>query len=457
MTGVLDLLAEALPADRLDTDPLRLAEHGRDRSGSEPGAALVLVRPRSTAEVAAAVEAAHRAGAPVVPQGGRSGLVGAAQALPGSILLDLTGMNRILAIDPVDRSAIVQPGVVVRDLQDAVAARGLQYAPDPASAEIATIGGSIATNAGGMRCLKYGVTRDSVLSLEIVLADGTITRTRQATVKGVTGLDLTSLIVGSEGTLAVITEATVSLRPAPAPPRGVAATFPDAEHAFRAANAVLAGRRLPSTLEFLDAVAIAGIRAVAPELGLDPEAKAWLLALTDDWHGAEDDLAAFEAAFRANGAIDVRRADDPAGVESLLQARRALSPGLRAVRGGTTHGDLAVPRSALPRLAAATAELSSRLGVGISLAGHVGDGNLHPTVVFDPDDADEVRRSREAEAELLALATCLGGTVAGEHGVGELKLAAARDELDGPIRRLQRAIKADFDPRGILNPGRKLP
>lgn len=455
-TALVERLRELLPPDAVIDAEDAVAAHASDRSRTRAPAAGVLVRPASTAEVSAVLAAAFAHGVAVVPQGARSGLVGAAAAIEGAVLLDLTRLDRILRIDPVDRIAVVQPGVLVADLQRAVAAQGLFYAPDPASAEFASIGGTIATNAGGMRCVKYGVTRDAVRSLQVVLADGEVVRTRPATVKGVAGLDLTGLMVGSEGTLGVVTEATLALLPAPGPSRGVAATFASATDAFAAASVLAAQPRLPSTLEFLDEVALRGIRMLRTDLGLPVDAHAWLLAVTDEEIGGDADLEGFEAVFRAHGAVTVARADDPHELEQLFAARRALGPALLAVRGGTTHGDLAVPRSQLPALAEAVAGLKERLRVEISLAGHVGDGNLHPTVVFDPADADEVQRAGQAELEMLQLAQRLGGTVAGEHGIGTVKLGAVDGELSPRIRELQRLVKAAFDPRGILNPGRKL-
>lgn len=456
-SALLSELERLLPPDRLTTGPSAVAEYASDRSRQSPSAAaLAVVHPESAAEVGAVLSAANRAGVSVVPQGARTGLVGGASALPGSLLLNLGRMNRIVRIDRVDRVAVVQPGVLVGDLQRAVEAQGLFYAPDPASADIASIGGTIATNAGGMRCLKYGVTRDWVRSLEIVLADGEIVRTRPETAKAVAALDLTSLIVGSEGTLAVVTEATVALRPAPGPTRGVVATFDSVRGAFSAAAALASGPRLPVTLEFLDDVALRGVRIVQPELRIAEQAQAWLLCATDEILGAGEDLDRYEATMRAHGASTIHRADDPADLTELLTARRALNSALNALRGSATHGDLAVPPSQLPALADAAHALASELGVEISLAGHVGDGNLHPTVVFDASDPREVAAAHEADRRLLALASRLGGTIAGEHGIGSVKHAAAQAEVAPRIRSLQRGVKAVFDPRGILNPGRKL-
>lgn len=422
-----------------------------------PGrAALAVVRAASVADVAALLAAADGAGVPVVPQGALTGLVGGASAIEGAVLLDLTGLDRIITIDPVDRVAVVQPGVIVADLQAAASEVGLFYAPDPASAEWASIGGTIATNAGGMRCIKYGVTGDAVRSLQVVLADGSVVRTRPATVKGVAGLDITSLIVGSEGTLGVVTEATLALLPAPGPSRGVLATFSDARAAFDAANVLAAGPRLPSTLEFLDDVALQGIRMLRPDLAIAADARAWLLAVTDEHVGAQADLARFEKVFRAHDALTVTRADDAESLDRLFDARRMLSPALNTVRGGATHGDLAVPRSQLPAFADGAARIRTELGVQISLAGHVGDGNLHPTVVFDPDDSDAVEAAGQTERALLSLAQSLGGTIAGEHGIGAVKIGGLDAEMSPRVRALQRQLKSVFDPNGTLNPGRKI-
>lgn len=449
-------LSETLPAGRIIDDPALVAAQATDSSRHPAPRAALVVRPRSTEEVAAVLRVANETGTPVVPQGARTGLVGGSAAIEGAILLDLTSMDAILAIDVAEGTAVVQPGVIVADLQRAAAARGLFYAPDPASAEWATIGGTIATNAGGMRCIRYGVTRDAVLSLQVVLADGSIERTRPATVKGVAGLDLTSLVVGSEGTLAVVTEATLRLLPAPGPARGVLGLFPSTAAALAAAAAITSGSRLPSTLEFLDDTALRGIRIARPEIPLDPDARSWLLAVTDSLEGADHDLDHFSAVFADHGALSVTRADDEERLDDLLAARRALNPGLQVLWGDATHGDLAVPRSRLAEFASEAERIARETGAEISLAGHVGDGNLHPTVVYDGFDPVATEAAHRAAAELLRLAQSLGGTVAGEHGVGTLKLDDVDGELSARLRGLQREIKRVFDPRGILNPGRKL-
>ncbi len=452
-------LRALLPDGVVADDPALLAARAADRSGVPAlGAPAVLVRPRTTADVAAVLRYASAERVPVVPQGGLTGLAGGANAVPGAILLDLSAMDRVVAVDEVDRSAVVQPGVLVADLQRAAGEHGLFYAPDPGSADEATIGGTVATNAGGMRCLKYGVTRDAVRSLEVVLADGSVVRTRPATVKGVAGLDLTSVIVGSEGTLAVVTEVTVALLPAPGPSVGVAGVFGSVAEALRAADAIVAGPHGPSGLELLDGVVLDAIRRLAPSSGIPEGAAAWLLVVTDERDGAAASTALdwFTGVLAAHGALAVERADDERRLDDLMAARRLFNQAMRELRGGSINEDVSVPRHRLPELVERVSALSSEIGLVIAVGGHVGDGNLHPVVSFDPGDVAQVAAARRAHERILALADELGGTVTGEHGIGVEKLSAVAVELPARLRELQRAVKAAFDPLGILNPGKKL-
>jgi len=454
------LLAElraALPDGAVLTDADTLRERSSDASkGSARGAPVALVLPTTTAQVSAVARLASAHGVPIVPQGALSGLAGGANAVDGAILLALTRMDSIVCIDPVDLVAVVQPGVVTDALARAVAARGLFYPPDPASSSVSTIGGNIATNAGGMRCVKYGVTRDFVRSLEVVLADGRVVRTGPPTVKAVAGLDLAGLIVGSEGTLAIVTEATLGLLPAPGDTRGVCATFGTAADALAAANAIMAGPHRPSTLEYLDAVVLAAIAAHDPAPGLPVGAQALLLVLTDAREGGADDVAAYARAGRAHSALTVDVATDPVRLDAMLAARRAFHPAMRALRGASLNEDVVVPRTRLAALLARLEALSAEIGLPIGTGGHVGDGNLHPVVSFDPADPAQRATAERAHARILALAIELGGTVTGEHGIGVEKLAALDAELGPTVRELQWAIKAAFDPEGILNPGKKL-
>ena len=457
LAAVLADLRAALPTEALVTDPAALRARAQDGSATPPtGDAVALVQPSSTAEVSAVLRAAHAHGVPVVPQGALSGLAGGANAVPGAILLSTARMTAIRRIDPVDQVAVVQPGVVTRDLVDAVAARGLFYPPDPASYAQSTIGGNIATNAGGMRCVKYGVTRDFVRSLEVVLADGTVIRTSPETVKAVAGLDLTGLVVGSEGTLAVVTEATLGLLPAPGPDRGVSATFATVADALEAANAIIASPHRPSTLELLDGVVLASLVAYDPDAGLPAGAEAMLLAITDEAAGGVQDVAAYEAIARAHGALTVDVAHDEARLHALLRARRAFNPAMRAVRGGSINEDVAVPRTRLPELLERLGDIAAQVGLPIGTGGHVGDGNLHPVIAFDPADPAQVDAAAEAHRRVLGLAVELGGTVTGEHGIGTEKRGALAGELGERVLAIQRGIKQVLDPRHILNPGKKL-
>ncbi|RMI08884.1 FAD-binding oxidoreductase [Cellulomonas triticagri] len=456
--AVLADLRAALPAEAVVTDPAALGARSQDGSATPPtGAALALVQPATTAEVSAVLRTAHAHGVPVVPQGALSGLAGGANAVPGAVLLSTARMTEIRRIDPVDQVAVVQPGVITRDLVDAVAARGLFYPPDPASYGISTIGGNIATNAGGMRCVKYGVTRDFVRALEVVLADGTVIRTAPGTVKAVAGLDLTGLVVGSEGTLAVVTEATLGLLPAPGPDRGVCATFGSVADALDAANALVASAHRPSTLELLDDVVLAALAAYDPDAGLPVGARAMLLVITDEPgdRGAQD-VATYAAVAREHGAVGVDEAHDPERLHALMRARRAFNQAMRAVRGGSINEDVAVPRTRLPDLLERLADISAQVGLPIGTGGHVGDGNLHPVIAFDPADPAQVTAAAEAHSRILGLAVELGGTVTGEHGIGTEKRGALVGELGERVLAIQRGIKQVLDPTGVLNPGKKL-
>lgn len=456
LRGALGVAAATEGTESLITDEDRLAALGVDTSGAVNGQAIALVRPANTNEVQAIVRVADAYDVPIVPQGARSSLAGAASAVGGAILVDFSRMNRILRIDPVELLAVVQPGVILSDLAEAVEAEGLFYAPDPVSAHLASVGGSIATNAGGMRCIKYGVTRDSVRSLELVLADGSVVNSRRDTIKSVAGLDITSLVVGSEGTLALVTEATLSLRIAPGPSRGVEAMFGSVEEALAAASAVATAEAPPAVLEMLDDVALDAIRKYDPGIEVPVTARAWLLGVTDSRVGADEELDAFEAAFASHGALSTRRAETPAELNNLFATRRALHPGMQAYLGGSLNGDIAVPRANLGDVVKYAAEIAERFDVIISIGGHVGDGNLHPVVAFDPADAEQIKRAHAAQDALLTVAQQLGGTITGEHGIGTEKLHALNGELAPRVRELQYAIKAAFDPKGILNPGSKL-
>jgi glycolate oxidase len=445
----LGLLARDLPPDRLSTDPRVLAAHATDRSGSRPtGEPLAVVHARRTADVAVTLRHAHDLRVPVVPRGAGTGLSGGARADEGSLVLDLSGMNRVLELSADDQLAVAEPGVITADLDRAAGAHGLRYAPDPASAALSTIGGNIATNAGGLRCAKYGVTRDSVLALEAVLADGTVIGTGRRTVKGVTGYDLTGLLTGSEGTLAVITSATLRLRPVPVATATLAAYFPSFEAAAEASYAIARAGVEPALAELVDGPVL---QAVDPALR---ERGAALLVVQCDGAGAAAEAAAV-ARLLGPLASTVETTEDPTEAEALLAARRLALPALERL-GRPLIEDIAVPRSRLAQAVREIRAISARHDVPVFTVAHAADGNLHPIIVVDraldrlPDAA------WAAAGEIFALALRLGGTLTGEHGVGVLKRQWVAEELGSAAHALQRRIKEVFDPRGILNPGKAL-
>jgi glycolate oxidase len=445
----LGLLARDLPPDRLSTDPGVLAAHATDRSGTRPtGEPLAVVHARRTEDVTVTLRHAHELRVPVVPRGAGTGLSGGATADEGALVLDLSGMNRILELSADDQLAVVEPGVITAELDRAAGAHGLRYAPDPASAALSTIGGNIATNAGGLRCAKYGVTRDSVLGLEAVLADGTVIGTGRRTIKGVTGYDLTGLLTGSEGTLAVITSATLRLRPVPVATATLAAYFPSFEAAAEASYAIARAGVEPALAELVDGPVL---RAIDPALR---ERGAALLVVQCDGAGAAAEAAAV-ARLLEPLASTVETTEDPAEAEALLAARRLALPALERL-GRPLIEDIAVPRSRLARAVREIRAISARHDVPVFTIAHAADGNLHPIIVVDPDLDRLPDAAWEVAGEIFALALRLGGTLTGEHGVGVLKRQWVAEELGPTAHALQRRIKEVFDPRGILNPGKAL-
>ncbi|MBB5079558.1 FAD-binding oxidoreductase [Nonomuraea endophytica] len=451
MADLAAALRAAVPGLTVLDDADVMDSYRRDQAPGLPaGLPAAVAMPEDTAQVAAAVATAAEYGAPIVVRGAGSGLAGAANAVDGCLVLSTQRMNRILSVDPAERLATVQPGVINADLRRAVAEKGLFYPPDPGSYEMCTVGGNAATNAGGMCCVKYGVTGDYVRGLEAVLADGSVLRTGGRTVKGVAGYDLTSLLVGSEGTLAVITELSLALRPAPAPPRTIVAQFGSAAAAGAAVTAVLASGAEPSILEIIDATTLRAIEEWQP-LGVEAGTAAMVIAQSDSSH--EEDLRLIEAA--CAGASEVIVADDAAESEMLMQARRLAYPALERL-GATLLDDVAVPLPKLVELIEGVEAIAKDRDMTVGLFGHAGDGNMHPTVVYPHGDADAERRAFQVFDEIVALALRLGGTVTGEHGVGLLKRSWLERELGEPARRTQRAIKAALDPHDLLNPGKAI-
>lgn len=449
---VLAALRTALD-DAVSTDPAALAGMTSDKSGHDSRSVpLAVVTARSIADVQATMRIASEHGRAVVPRGAGTGLAGGAIASAGEIVLSTLGMNRILEISEPDELAVVEPGIINSELNEVLAEHGLWFVPDPASKAISTVGGNIATNAGGLLCAKYGVTRESVLGLKVVLADGRLLILGHRSVKGVTGLDLTALMIGSEGTLGVIVEATLKLRPRlTGPVATVGAWFPNVVSAAAASAAITAAGIRPAALELIDG---AGLLAIDAYLGLElaRRGNAWLLVQTDGAASADEAAGALEI-IRALGG-DAELTNDPDEGERLFGIRRAFHPALEA-QGTVLIEDIAVPRSALPEIFAVIAEIGARHGLSIPTVAHAGDGNLHPNFIYQPNGDGGVPDFVWAAAdELFTAALRLGGTLTGEHGVGILKKRWLGDELGDDQLDLQRQIKRVFDPLGILNPGK---
>lgn len=448
MIDLAPLLLSSL-GDAVSTDPRDLAAARSDRSGKvSDGSPLAIVNARNIDDIRTTMRVANAHGIPVVPRGAGTGLAGGSIGGPGEIVLSTTGMNRILEINVDDELAVVEPGVINQHLNDALADVGLWFAPDPASKAISTIGGNIATNAGGLLCAKYGVTRESVLGLKVVLADGRLLSLGHRTVKGVTGLDLTALMIGSEGTLGVIVEATLKLQALPAGPVStIGAYFTTVEQAARASAVITASRLRPAAMELLDSAALAGI---GDYLGLDLGSRGSYLLVQLDGAAASVEAAAALAIIRSLGG-DAEVSTDIVDSERLFGIRRAFHPAMTQ-KGTVLIEDIAVPRSQLPAMFQAITGIEERYGIVIPTVAHAGDGNLHPNFIFDGPDVPEV--IWRAADELFLACLRLGGTLTGEHGVGLLKKRWLRDELGDDQLELQRQIKQVFDPGGILNPGK---
>lgn len=446
-------LRAGLPAEAVVTDPDVTVSYANDMASFCPaGAPAVVVLPRTVEEVQHVMRTATELRVPVVPQGARTGLSGGANTAEGCIALSLTKMDRILEISPVDRIAVVEPGVVNATLSRAVEEHGLCYPPDPSSWEMCTIGGNIGTASGGLCCVKYGVTAEYVLGLDVVLADGRLMSTGRRTAKGVAGYDLTRLFVGSEGSLGIVVRAVLALKPKPPQQLVLAAEFPSAAAACDAVCRIMSGGHVPSLLELMDRTTVKAVNDFA-HMGLPESTEALLLAAFDTPDPAPD-LAAVGALCEAAGATQVVPADDAAESELLLQARRLSLTALEAVKGTTMIDDVCVPRSRLGEMLEGVERIAEKYRLTIGVCAHAGDGNTHPTVCFDAQDAEESRRARESFDEIMALGLELGGTITGEHGVGVLKKEWLAREI-GPVGvEMQRAVKQVFDPLGILNPGK---
>lgn len=444
-------LVEALPPGVVVTEPASLDAYRWDRANDPRAVApLAVVRAECTEHVQAAVRFAAAAGVPVVPRGAGTGLSGGASADRPCVVVSLERMRGI-DIDPVTRMATVQPGALNAEVKAAAAAHGLWYPPDPSSFEICSIGGNIATNAGGLCCVKYGVTTDYVLGLEVVLADGRAVRLGGPRLKDVAGLPLTKLFVGSEGTLGIVTEIVLRLIPAQRPPTTLVAVFAELADATAAVLDITRTMR-PSMLEFMDR---ATINAVEDHLrmGLDREAAAMLVVQSDEPAGlAAEQIAEVEAVCAARGATECYATDDPDEGEAFVAARRAAIPAVERL-GSLLLEDVGVPLPALGDLVLGIERIAAEHDILIAVIAHAGDGNTHPLLVFDPADQGQSERAQRAYGAVMDLALALGGTITGVHGVGRLKSPWLADYLGDDVLELNRRIKDALDPRRILNPG----
>ena len=450
----MDAIHARLPGVRLLTDEIDRESYRYDETAYlHAGLPRAVALPTTTEQVAELVRIAASLRVPIVPRGAGSGLSGGAAGIEGALTIAFTAMDRILEIDRENLVAVVQPGVINAALKAAAAEHGLFYPPDPASYEICSIGGNLGTNAGGLCCVKYGQTRDSVLALQVVMADGAVIRTGGKNVKDVAGYSLTHLIVGSQGTLGLITEAILRLRPAPPPRSTMLAFFPTLDGAGQAVAGIAAAGLSPVTLELLDRFTIGAVDEMH-ELGLDRTAAAMLMVESDmPGAAADDELARAEAACRVAGASDVIRAADAQEADLLRQARRAAHYALERL-GEVRMEDVGVPRARVPDMLRAIERIAVKHDVRIGTFGHAGDGNLHPDLVFDRGDPRAESLTKLVQADLYRAALELGGTVTGEHGIGAVRRDWLEVQRGADAVRVMRAIKTALDPLGILNPGR---
>ena len=447
----LEELVAALPPEVVITDPASMDAYRWDRA-NDPGAGvpLVVIRATSTEQVQTVVKIAAANGTPIVPRGAGTGLSGGSTAVHRGIVLSVDRMNTI-EVDPVTRTVVAGPGALNAQVKAAAAAHGLWYPPDPSSYEICSIGGNVATNAGGLCCVKYGVTTDYVLGMTVVLADGRVVKLGGPRLKDVAGLSLTKLFVGSEGTMGIFTEVQLRLIPAQKQPTTLVATFPTLDAATDAVLAITQKMR-PSMLEFMDHATINAVED-ATKMGLDRDAAAMLIAQSDEAGSAAlEEITRIEEICNSNGATECYATDDPDEGEAFVVARRMAIPAIERL-GAVLLEDVGVPLPRLGDLVTGIAEIATRNQVTIATMAHAGDGNTHPLIVLDPTDTAQQERAHVAYGEVMDLAIRLGGTITGEHGVGRLKRPWLADYLGEDVLELNHRIKAALDPDNILNPG----
>ncbi len=443
-----------MPAGRILTDPGIIARYEHDEGEwAEFDSPIAVVRPQTAEEVRAVVRVCRKRRIAVIARGAGTGLSGGANARARSLVVAMDAMNAVKSIDPLERTAVVEPGVINDQLRTACAELGLWYPPDPASAPWSTIGGNVATNAGGLCCVKYGVTRDYVLGVQVVTGTGELVRLGRSTAKGVVGYDLAGLMVGSEGTLGIITEITVKLRPLQTPARTIAGYFDSVVDAGQAVAAVAAAGLIPSALELIDRQCLLAVDAWK-NMGLSVDANAVLLGQIDT-AGAEGDREAqtMVECFDAAGATWSAVATDQEEADALFQARRLAYPALERL-GPVLTEDVCVPKRHVADMLERIEQIAAEYDTVIANIAHAGDGNLHPLLITPHDDEPARIRAQQAFTAILDAALSFGGTVSGEHGVGTLKKDGLYKELAPAVIDMHRAVKNALDPDGILNPGK---
>ena len=453
-SAVLSQFRSIIGDDQVLDSAEDLSVYAYDGTATLRVAPACVLLPETVQQVAAILTVAHSQRLPVITRGSGTGLAGGAVPVEGGIVLCLVRMDRIIEVDEANLAMVVEPGVITQRVADAAAAAGLFYPPDPGSIKISTIGGNVANNSGGLRGLKYGVTRDYVMALQVVLADGQILNTGTKCVKDVAGFTLKDLFIGSEGTLGVITSINLKLIPPPAAKQTMIAHFESMSDAARTVSESIRHKFVPCSLEFLDRVTIGCVEEyVAIGLPLDVEA---LLLMEVDGHPAEvaEQAAEIERLAGEHGAREVRRAHSEEEATRLASARRTAFSALARLAPTVVLEDVTVPRSELARMVSHIAQVSERYGVRIGTFGHMGDGNLHPTFLTDERDAREMGRVEQAMREVFEFAVELGGTITGEHGVGLAKKPFLPAAIGPVAMDITRRLKADFDPEGILNPGK---
>jgi glycolate oxidase len=453
-----DRLAAIVGTEHVRLDAAARLSYGTDAL-KRGQSADVVVLPANTREIAGIARLCDDTGTPLTVRGGGTGYAGGSVPLRGGVVVALERLNRILEIDEANLLAVVEPNVITGDLQDAVERVGLFYPPDPQSLRTCAIGGNVAQCAGGPRAFKYGVTKQYVLGLEAVLPTGEIIRTGGKTVKNVVGYDVTQLLVGSEGTLAIITQIILRLVPKPPIQATLRATFPSVQHAVDAVIGLIRARVVPAALELIDGDCLDAVARFLKVRSLAPEGTAALLLIEVDGLPplVAEESERVERACRAAGATELLRAHDAAERGELWRVRRELSPSLKMITPLKFNHDVVVPKGRVPELFALVASLKSRFNLRIPCFGHVGDGNIHVNIMVSPDDAAEIARAHEAEGELFRGVVALEGAISGEHGIGFTKQPYIGLELSIEEIALMKRLKAAFDPRGILNPGKIFP